>query len=382
MEENKKSKKIVWIIITIIAIILGIIGYVVYDNFLKVDKTVPNYDNSTTTTSTSKIEESLINDLLPNDMSNYYQILWDYEYLYNKYFTMKNYNDDEYLCFEEGCSLYNKFKLNESSNKKFKPYNFVKIENNKLLWNISGEWIYDKTITNDVKMFYIDSFEELIESFVVVTTDNNIYRIIVESEFTKNNDNNEYILTNEIYNSYEYNKIKNLESISNIKFVNYPVDCDAQTLIYFEIENNIFVLTNNKLIEVEKFVKSYYDDENLNYINRLDNTCNPYDDIININYDGILQNVRNNNSNIKVKYYLKVSKDYASYNDDKSFELIIDDKNNLYVIDRNKINDITTIKTLEVFDKVKNINLSPNKDVYNYIKDIELESGAKIIFEK
>lgn len=53
MEENKKSKKIVWIITAITVLILGIVGYIVYDNFLKVDKTVPNYDSNNTTASTT-----------------------------------------------------------------------------------------------------------------------------------------------------------------------------------------------------------------------------------------------------------------------------------------------------------------------------------------
>lgn len=59
MEENKKSKKIVWIITAIIILILGIVGYIVYDNFLKVDKTIPNYGNNDTTTTTKKVEKDL-----------------------------------------------------------------------------------------------------------------------------------------------------------------------------------------------------------------------------------------------------------------------------------------------------------------------------------
>ena len=60
MEEKKKSKRVVWMVTTITVLILGIIGYIVYDNFLKVDKTVPNYDNTstTTTTTTSNVEET------------------------------------------------------------------------------------------------------------------------------------------------------------------------------------------------------------------------------------------------------------------------------------------------------------------------------------
>lgn len=51
MGETKTRKSLVWIIITIIILILGIIGYVVYDNVLKVDKKIPNYENNDTSTS-------------------------------------------------------------------------------------------------------------------------------------------------------------------------------------------------------------------------------------------------------------------------------------------------------------------------------------------
>lgn len=378
--KEKNKKVLICFAITLIVLILGILIFIVYGNLLNEDKSIQNSENKKTTT---KVEESLINNVLPSDLSNYYQVLWDYEYLYNKYFTMKdNQNISEYLCFEDWCSLYNKFTEKETNNKNFKPYDFVKIENNKLYWNINGEWISDKKITNDIKLFYVDSFEEMIESFVVVTSDSMIYRITLETEFIKD-DSDEYRLTNEIYNNYKYNKIDNLESISNVKFVSFPMDCDAQTLIYIEIANNIFVLGRDELINVEEFVKSYYKDTEHNYINELDNTCVPHNDIVNVNFDGTLYNIKNiENYEIKVKYYLKVTKEDPDYNINKNIDLIIDDKNNLYVIDRNKIKDITNIKTLEVFEKVKKINWETNENKESYIKNIELETNDKIILSK
>ena len=378
MEETKKSSKgLIVLIIILIICILGLGGYIVYDKVFNKNKSIENKKTS------QKNQNSLINNILPNDMSNYYQILWDYEYLYNKYFTMKDDNEEKYLCNEEGCSLYNKFTKKTISNSSFKPYNFVKIEKNKLYWKVDNNWIQDDKITNDIKLFYIDAFEETIQSFIIINDNNETYRIILEKELSKLNDENEYILTKEIYSSYKYNKIDGIKSINNIKFVGYPIECEAKTLIYFELENGIFVLDGNQLVEVEKFIKNYYKEEEFKYINYLYNTCTPDNGMINIKYVGILENIKNeNNTEIKIKFYIKLDEGYYALNDANSFDIIIDDKNNLYVIDRNKINDIKKIKTLEVFAQVKKINLETSENDERIIKNIELKSGEKIILKK
>lgn len=281
------------------------------------------------------------------------------------------------------CSLYNKFTKKPISNSSFKPYNFVKVENNKLYWKVDNNWIQDDKITNDIKLFYIDAVEETIQSFIIINDNNETYRIILEKELSKLNDENEYILTKEIYSSYKYNKIDGIKSINNIKFVGYPIECDAKTLIYFELENGIFVLDENQLVEVEKFIKNYYKEEEFKYINYLYNTCTPDNGMINIKYDRILENIKNeNNTEIKIKFYIKLDEGYYALNDANSFDIIIDDKNNLYVIDRNKINDIKKIKTLEVFAQVKKINLETSENDERIIKNIELKSGEKIILKK
>lgn len=384
MEEKKSKKSLFFIIIGLTILIIGLFVFTMYEKVF-IDETEKIDKNSPTVNTTTKIEDStsLIDGVLPNDLSKYFLTIWDYEYLYNKYFTMQDFNEDKYLCFEDWCDLYNKFKEGDTTNKKFNPFDFVKIEDNNLFWNISGEWMLDKNITDEIKMFYIDSFEGYVESFIVLTANNILYRIEVGTEFTINYEEDKYILTNEIYNSYTYNKIKNLEYVNNIKFVGYPIECDGQTLIYFEVGNNIFVLKNNELIEVEKFVKSYYNDARLYYINHLYNTCTPNNSIININYDGTLYNIKNvDNSPIKVKYYFKVYESDYTYNHGNDFDLIIDEKDNLYVIDRNEIKDVESIKTLEVFDKVKELVSGKNEDEETIIKKIILDSGETIVLSK
>ena len=94
MEDYKKSKKIVWIITVTIILILGIVGYIIYDNFLKVDKTAPNYDssNTTTTTTTNAVEEE------SNKKEKItYITLKENESLEEKDYMKDDYDSDKYI---------------------------------------------------------------------------------------------------------------------------------------------------------------------------------------------------------------------------------------------------------------------------------------------
>ena len=53
MEKKKNNKCLIWLIIILIILVLGLVGYIVYDKLLKVDKTIPNNDETTITTTTT-----------------------------------------------------------------------------------------------------------------------------------------------------------------------------------------------------------------------------------------------------------------------------------------------------------------------------------------
>ena len=54
--EEKNNKVLIWLIIILV---LSLVGYIVYDNFLKIDKTNPNYDNNSTTTTTTNLTSNI-----------------------------------------------------------------------------------------------------------------------------------------------------------------------------------------------------------------------------------------------------------------------------------------------------------------------------------
>lgn len=53
MEKNKNNKGLIWLVSILIVFVLGLIGFVIYDKFLKVDKTIPSYSDNTTLTTTN-----------------------------------------------------------------------------------------------------------------------------------------------------------------------------------------------------------------------------------------------------------------------------------------------------------------------------------------
>lgn len=345
MEENNNSKRLNWIIITITVLVLGIVGYIVYDNFLKVDKTVPNYNNSTTTTTTSTTPASSTRDKnLPSDLSDYNLLVWNYEEIYNYYFKM---NDDDQ-------------KINLDSS--FKD---VKIENNKLYWNIDNKWVNDKNIVDDIKYFYMNISPLNSEYFIVVTETNKIYYITFEDVCFYCEEADTYVsLTSELYNKFKYNEINVSGKINKISAKLFA-ECEAWNNYYFDIENKIFVLNGLelKLEDLNSFMAQ-------NTITSLDNTCSAnYILPLTIELDGTIKGIIDENNNlIEVKYYILLEKAENDY-----YDIIIDKNNNLYIIDRES-------NQQKIYDKV--LNFKYNKDDYGNEKlNIDLEKNKNITKE-
>lgn len=341
MEENKKSKEIVWIITAITVLILGIVGYIVYDNFLKVDKTVPNYENNSTSTTTTEL--STKNKNLPNDLSDYGLLVWNYEDIYNYYFKM---NDNEQ-------------KINIDSS--FKD---VKIENNKLYWNIDNKWINDKNIVDDIKYFNMNISPLNSEYFIVATETNKIYYITFEDVcFYCEEDDNYATLTSDLYNKFKYNEITAHGEINKVSSKNFT-ECEGWKEYYFEIDNKIYVLNHDyKLEELNSFMGE-------RTITDLYNTCSTgYEEPLNIKQAGTIKGIVDENNNlIVVKYYILLEKTENDY-----YDVIIDKNNNLYIIDRES-------KQQQIYDKV--LNFKYDKDDYGNEKlNIDLEKNKNITKE-
>lgn len=132
-----KNIKVAGAIIIILALlVLGLTGFIIYDKVFTANGNNKENISSGSTTKANNYENEenikITGDFnIPNDLSDYSLLYWNYEELYNYYFKMNN--SDK--------------KIN--INAKFKD---VKIDNNKLHWNIDNKWTIDKTITDDVNI--------------------------------------------------------------------------------------------------------------------------------------------------------------------------------------------------------------------------------------
>lgn len=357
MKEKKNNKEIIWLIVVLIVLVLGLGGYIVYD------KVVTN-DNINNEKINSDNKNRVIGSLLPSDINSYSAIYWDYNDIYNYYFTMEK--EENLTCKDNPteCNYYNKY--DDSNYTLGSKNNFIKIENNKLYWSINNNWTQDENITNNIDYLYIDYAEGSIEKIIVSSNNSELYVITIKEELYYDIDSSKYNLTQKIYDSFEYKKVSSDKTITDISTKWYPADCSAYTVTYIKIDNNLYVLNNEELVLLEDYIN-----QSGKYINNLQNTCSePFGFILDINYDGTLKNVvDNNNKSISVKYYIQAySGNYYDVEDTnkKLYDLIIDKNNKLYIIDRND-EDIEKIDRLESQLTVKNIDVIKKEDSFDNI---------------
>lgn len=284
------KKKIV--ILTLLLLVISLLGYITYDKLiLSKQKNVTDNRN--------KIIESL------PDFSESIPFLWDYDYLYNYYFTMKDFKDNELL--------FNKFANNTMENTKVDDEDFYKIEKNKLYWKISDKWVLDRKIKEDILVFDINTSKDVCGTAIVLTNNSlyQIYNFYTEHEGCLNTD------ATIDYNNFIYESIQLPGKVEKVKSVLFPVDCDVFSTIYFEIDNKIYEIVEDSLVELMDYAK-----KNSITMERFDNTCGIAKGTLKINYDGALINIFDNKGDkIFVKYYIEI----------EDYNFIIDRNNYLYI---------------------------------------------------
>ena len=380
MEENKKRNK--GLIITLIILVLLLLGVIIY--VLTNKNIMKDNENNNTTKSIKNTYANILFKDINEDFSNYKSIYWDYDKLYNNYFTFDETSIPK-------CSEVNQcmpYYIEYGNNFESKFYSFVKIQNNKLYWLIDNKWTIDSVIADNIDFFNINEEEGSILSFEVLTSSKEFYEVAVNDndvlDLIPDGNILKYNLSSKIYNGFEYNKIEINGEVSAIAKRFFPADCDAMSAIIAKIDNKLYILNDNKFDELTSFLKDY---TWLKYINNLDNTCiPPFGNIININIDGTLENiVDENNKSIHVKYYLQIYKgDYYSSDNNtekKLYDFIIDKDNYSYIIDRNKI-DLSNVKVLKRDEKINNISTNENEYKQSYVEKIEFENGKVITFSK
>ena len=318
MEENNKG--LIWLIVILIVLVFVLVGFIIYDKVVLDDKNSvnenpvtneindsnQNIDNNATNENTINKQDKLS---LPSDLSDYSLLYWNYEEIYNYYFKM-NKKDS---------------KINIDSS--FKD---VKIENNKLYWNIDKQWVSDKIIDDDIKYFNMSISPLSDEYFIVVTETNKIYYITFDGVCfycTDDDENNYYIsLTKELYDKFKYNEIVVNEKINKISSKVFT-ECEGWEDFYFEINNKILVL--NKFDLKLEDLNSFLSDRT---ITDLANTCSVgYELPLIIEHDGTIKGIYDkNNELIRVKHYVSLEKGEKDY-----YDIVIDKNNYLYIIDKN-----------------------------------------------
>ena len=342
MEENKKNNKRLYVIITILVILLisliGYIGYIKFFNSNTINDNTNNSDNIQKSNYDIK-ETKRIFDFIDNNM---HMVYYDYEKIYNYYFTLPKREKDIFI---------------------YDDFDYVKVDNKTLYWKVDDKWIQDSKITEKIK--YFDMHISALDSetkFVIVTEKSELYVIDAENAClycTAYDEDNNYVqLTQELYNKFKYKKIDTNGEITNLNSISY-CECSCWPSFYLEMNDEIYQInhdyTNDKYILEKGFYKA-------SSINSYANRCESYiENALTINLDGTINNFKDK----KVKYLL-----YA-YKDDDYYNLVIDDNNNLYLVNKEK-------DDFKLLDKLTSIDIIDDIENSYYTIKIVLSNNEKI----
>ena len=329
---DKKSKVIIVVIVSVIVLLIGLFLYsLIFSN-----KSGSGLGNNS--------ENAKLDEVIPKDLSEYDFLYYDYDRLYNYYFKMQD--------VEEKIIIDSRF-------------NNVKIENNKLLWNVDGNWIQDQKIVDDIE-YFIMNFSNLNgdDSFVVLTKTNKLFVVKFSDVSIYNNDNNTYLnLTSDIFQKIDYKEIELLGKVSRVNIKHY-VDCESYNVLYFEINKDIFVLQSSVLKKFDEFIKSF------KYINDLDNNCYNILNDLKINFDSSLDIF----NDIRVIHYVYLFKPNGEF-----LNIVVGKDNNLYLITKNDIdsNKLLSYGKVKTFDYKRDITIGKKKIIIKLSSDKEIELVSK-----
>lgn len=346
MKEKKNIKGIIWLIVILIILMLGITGFIIYDKFFVESKNKYENNNSTAT-DTEKVDlTGKFN--IPKNLSDYSLLYWNYDEIYNYYFKM-NATDT---------------KINIDT-----LFKDVKIDNNKLYWNIDNQWISDKKITDDIIYFNMNISPLNSEYFIAVTSTNKIYYITFEEvcfycKDEGDTSTNYKTLTTVLYDKFKYNEIVADGKISKVSAKVFK-ECEVWNEYYFEINNKVYVLNTSdyKMENLNTFMKN-------RTITELGVTCSAgYEMPLIIEKDATIKGMIDENNNlIKVKHYILLEKE-----EDDFYDIVIDNNDYLYIIDRES-------KYQKISDRV--LNFKYEKDDYGNEKlEIDLDKNNNITKE-
>ena len=312
-EANKKNKTIILVVILIIILSIGA--------FFLGEYFVNNNENGSNVENNEVKESNIVESIMPDGEDFILQYYWSFDDLYNYYIEPKDNNE--------------RIVINEN-------FGFVKIDDNKLMWNVNNNWIDDSHINEDIKIALFDYKNN--------TFDNNLYGIIVT------NDNKVYTITTSEYqldrnylstiNKDIYNDLTYIEYLNNVD-IDYVIprlfsECEIWTNYYFISDDKIYMLNNsndNNLI--------LYDPKSSNNILTFTDTCGSILFDFTWNFDGYLNDIKDaNDKKINATHVISVK------NNNIDYIFIVDSDNNLYSIKLEELVNHSKIKSYKKIEKI------------------------------
>ncbi len=346
-EMNRKNKT-VFIVIIIILVILLCVGAFFLGRW--VANKEDNKETNNEVNNPTEVSDA-IDSVIPLDENSEMLFYWFFEDIYNYYVSPSDNAEP--------------IKINEN-------FGFVKIENNKLMWNIDNTWVNDSFITDDVKLAFIDydlyleyHFAEYYDLIgIIVTNDNLVYKITIDNiEPIYEND---YIatITSETYSSIVYSsEYKHNINIDNIISRTFPNECSTEAVYYLMSGNDIYLLDDENITLMEY---NPYNSTNNNLL-LYANNCLQLDYDLTWNFDGYLEEVKDNyDNNIKATHIIKIKSNNEYY------IFIVDENNYLYSI---KEQDLENDIHLRPYKEIEEMSYNEDfvKGEFNIIEELNID---------
>lgn len=241
--KNNSKNKIIVPVILVIIIVASLVGVLYASSLINETEDKDSKSKNTSTTTTEEIiidDEATAKNLKIID-SEIFSNLSNSENIEKKYLDYDDFYDD-YLDI--------KFKSNSQS--ELKGYKFVKVENDKLMWNIDGKWEKDKNIEDKIKFIYVEEDDRMSDIdypiYIVVTEKNQIY--VIASYFLDVDSESATVQYDEItsikrsdYNKYGYAKKSFNKNIKSYAYKRQYFSClNHFNRQFFDTDDGEYVL--------------------------------------------------------------------------------------------------------------------------------------------
>jgi len=330
MEENKNNKSLIVLIVILLICVLGLGAFIVYDKILNNNNNIDNKDDkppvqysNPSVDDTKPPVQHIVTKIIESELPNNYLeniFYWNYQENYDYFFN---------------------FDLNSKQINDITAFPFIKIENNKLMWNINNKWNEDNIIKNDIKYinYIYDPHRSGETYFFLLTSKSELYTI----DFSKLMQENVIFLsktttlTDEQYAHCIYDYFDTKINIDKIQLKSHRNNCDGVDMFHLKSDNKIYVKVRgiNRVIELHDYIGNSLLGESIGCTIAKKLKIDVYGKTVNVFDD------KGNKINVKHYIAFENNKDYNNHN------IIIDNNNKLYAFHDNNIKENVGFKALD-----------------------------------